>query len=212
MKNIEKFDDLARKARSFIPSNDKFLAYGQQHDIFELNNNWVIKIPKDLTLAPVISSDESEKDIKVIDEYFHQYMPETFVIDSDKFKYVVIQQKIDKAKNLQLSRIIKHIKIRNQFNDVVRLNDIIIKKHNLSLDFFGHHGLMSTLKGLAIFSKKYFMLSNIIEGKDEKLYIVDTNLTYLGPIAKNRSGLRRAIIDKFSFWLNKILLRICFKI
>lgn len=193
---------------SFSPSSSNLISYGRQHTIYRLTKRYVIKIPRTKLLEPQLPLAQITEDLDLLNRYFHEFMLKTEVFPDARYGYVIIQEYIPHLRNLGYTTLDT---VRNQFEQLIALNRTMRDASNVSLDYFGHLGLLKTLKGIVTRNTQLFCLSNIaVDLKTNRIVILDTNLSLLTPVRKNRWMVLQYLVDIVSYNSNKLLLWYCF--
>lgn len=201
--------DLKTLISSFSAST-KPLSYGRQHTIYQLTDRYVIKIPRTKLLEPQLPLEQIQEDLALLKTYFPDFMLKTKVYPDHRYGYVIIQEYIPHLTALGYTELRT---VRNKFESLIALNRSMRDASNVSLDYFGHLGLLKTFKGILTNNNSLFCLSNIaVDLQKQKIVILDTNLSLLTPKRKNRWMILQYLVDIVSYNTNKLLLSYCFNL
>jgi hypothetical protein len=201
--------DLKTLISSFSAST-KPLSYGRQHTIYQLTDRYVIKIPRTKLLEPQLPLEQIKEDLALLKTYFPDFMLKTEVYPDQRYGYVIIQEYIPHLTALGYPELET---VRNEFEFLIALNRSMRDATNVSLDYFGHLGLLKTFTGIVSNNKRLFCLSNIaVDPQTQRIVILDTNLSLLTPKRKNRWMMLQFLVDIVSYYINKILLCYCFNL
>lgn len=195
--------------KTFSVHNARRISHGRQHEIYAFKEKFVIKVPRKKKFEPPLPKEQILEDLAILSRYFPNNLPRTDVYDHPKYGYVIVQEYL---KDIQPIGVKGPYSIRSQLRNILRQNRKMKEKTKLSLDFFGHSGFDSILKGIFSLDKKRVKLCNlgVVPMQSRKVYILDTNLSLLTPMRQGRRMWLQYMVDIVSYNANKLFLFLWF--
>ena len=148
-----------------------------------------------------------EDNIKKGKEYFKNYsLPTETRADPENNEFFCVIQETVNGKPLTNWNIRENPDLRNQLDEIVRLNHKLYSQEKKSLDFVGMPGFSSWIKrqlGKILLRKSEFEVSNILIDPNNKLKIVDFEFF---DFADNVS-FRKKVSNLFGSITNRVLMK-----
>lgn len=175
-------DTLARAPQLDAHGVGRLLGMGLQHRIYEYDENGVPMVLKIATPTPGLrypSVQDAQEDMKFISQFFAPYMVEpAAVIPLDDVAYVIKQRRLSNFHSITADDL-RNEEVRQQFLDILRRNQGMIKQVGRSLDFLGREGQRNARAALIGFEKTPTISNLVVEGGADgspHIRIIDTDL------------------------------------
>lgn len=185
------------------------ITVGSQHYVMRYQDDKVIKLPRKSFRTHVTgryTPSLVRNHINIINRHLRDYTVKTEVIsDSKDREYVILQEFIKGGRYLSSSNIESVVK---QFAQLLLLNETIMREEKKCIDFFGLHGIVTSLGNGALGRSPNWIMSNImlrVEDSMPKIFLVDTNLSLIAADPKNTR--LRAFADKIMSNLSMNLIK-----
>ena len=173
----------------------KLIAIGAEHVVYSYDNDKVIKFPRGIWYWLNRSKfvDNMRRNQEVIKTRFREYLIDRDAIFYDN-SYVIIEPFIvgRRVRRSDLS----NCDIKNQFREIILINDKMMRDDNISLEFFGLWGLL--------FKGREEVANIMLEEKTGRLIIIDPGALHFG-VHRDRSILSRTIIKYVLFQQRHLL-------
>lgn len=191
------------------------ISSGRQHWIYAYGDEEVLKVPRSMTYTGFSGGVPFQNiihDLEILSRYLKRFIPRTIVYYCSGSRYVIRQQRYTNPEFITHANLAE---VRQQLQELLRQNKKIKQKYSLSIDFFGQYGMKETLRGLLAGDEKRACLSNLVivrGSRGPRVKIIDINLSELVPRPFSGVSLSRWVVDRISYELNKLLLRLAFNI
>lgn len=169
----------------------------------------VIKIAKEQSTTTLTDggADGEREGNEIAKKTFSQYAATTDVMNDPKGddRYFVIQEAV-KGKPVTNSRFKSNSSVRKQLAEIVQKNNRLYADEKMCLDFVGMAGFTGWFKKQfkkLLLRKSEFEVSNIIEGEDGKLKIIDFEYFNLN----GHIGFRKKVTNFLGMTVNRILMK-----
>jgi hypothetical protein len=167
-KEVTKDEDLEflEKFRQVDPRKlGELLGQGYEYRVYEYGDDKVMKIPKN-NIIYRNSADDVFYNYLIAKEMFPEYVLPTDLIQYDD-KYVVIQEKLNNYRHFTKADL-EDPNLREQFEDILGRNNMLIKRELGALDLWGVQGVKDTLFRSVTLEPENVVLDNVAVIEDEK--------------------------------------------
>jgi hypothetical protein len=153
----------------------KFIAAGGEHKVYRYGDDKVIKFPfgPRYWFNPAKYCENLQRDELIVRRYFGEYLVQReihFFFEISKPSYVIIEPKLP-GRHLRRDDL-KNKKVLKQFEEIVEINNSLIKQEDLSVEIYGLRGLL--IKG------KWEASNIMFNPENKKLYLTDAGIMHFG--------------------------------
>jgi len=191
----------------------KWCGAGAGHDVFEYGESHVVKVPKIRWLKDklsIITADDAQHSLEIIEEHFLQYsLPARIHRSASDSSYCIVQKRLYLFENLTSVHLRTNVSLARQLSEIMRRNRKLVKDHNLALDLFGKEGCIQSV--LSSISFGTAQMSNLVvtgAGDSARIVIVDSNVFSIN--RADETLLQRKLMNdagKCSHVLNEFLVK-----
>ena len=182
---------------------------GAGHVVYQYGEDSVIKIPRLRWVKhnlSIITAKDAEHSLQLAKKHFALYIPTTKIWPNQHNQsYCIVQHRLPSFENLSLKHIRNMPTVAEQFTDILRRNQQLIRHKGLSLDFFGKEGSVKTI--LALFRLTQPQMANVAVSisKHPSLFILDSQLFEIrSPENAHLSRRMMAEASRWGFEMNRL--------
>lgn len=195
----------------------KLIGTGMQHRIYEYDDMppMVLKVSTPIPLLRFPTFQEAQADVDLIARFFEVYaVAPVQVIALPNSRYVIKQRRLECYRPVSQKEL-NDPKLQNQFQEIVRRNQKMIREVGRSLDFLGREGQRKCRAALIGLSATPTIANLVVETQrdgSEQLRVIDTDLENFHPDAKLWRDRQSALAARTAFAINRFLIKRFFRV